>query len=213
MITNLNKIFKLTKCCSYCGSLFPDLRGLCGECEWSLNSLQGVALADELETIYWLYTWVPEQSNLLSKHLHTLKGQYSGQQWSNYAYLMVERFRHMFPKGKKIVVTYPPSKSGRKDHAYYLAESVAKIMGAELFGSLQRVQKKTQDQKKKNVHQRREVEFRVPEKNSVCISERDDDIWLFVDDVLTTGATNQAVKKALGNPKYMYTWVLARRIL
>lgn len=126
---------------------------------------------------------------------------------------MTLRYQSQLPKGKAIKVVYPPSRSGAKDHAYYFALYTARYLGGELVPLKRDLVRGKLSQKKKEASERYEITFMRDEKFSVNPEDIEQDIWLFVDDVLTTGATYLAVKKALGNPKFMYTWVLAKRTL
>lgn len=209
----INKIFKYCSVCSYCGSIWIQESGLCQDCYDLLTERYVYEPTDPLATAFYYYLWNPNISNLLSNHLHALKGWQVAFKWKHYAYLMSLRYRSYLPTGRAIKVVYPPSTTGKKDHAYCFAFYTAYYLGGELVSLKRDRTEVNRSQKKKTVSERYEIEFRRDEKFSVNSENIEQDVWLFVDDVLTTGATYLAVKKALGNPKFMYTWVLAKRTL
>ena len=93
------------------------------------------------------------------------------------------------------------------DHAFCLASSLAHLAGLKLYSPLLRCFSfdKMSGQKQKTRMQRKEVHFSV--KTDIHIGEK----IIFVDDILTTGATAQAAYKALGEPENFLIFTLAWR--
>lgn len=233
MLMKSHQILRYLKACSYCGSLQITESGLCTECFHCLQRFHdapkevlsqkdsspkkgkfgdGDRPPIESNRIQAYYSWKANESNMLSVHLKALKGASSAFAWTYYGVEMARKWRPHLPHQGQINIVYPRSRTLRPDHAHYFARAIGAVLGAPIF-SLRHIQTKRREQKKLSLQERSHLEFGLDEKISDLIKNCPDDIWIFVDDVYTTGATQEAVKKALGNPKNMYTWVLAKRTL
>lgn len=191
----IHKIFKYSSVCSYCGSVWVHDSGLCQECYKVITNQYLSEMPTEAGTSFYHYSWNPNVSDLLSNHLHSLKGWQAAFKWKYYAYVMTLKYRAYLPKGRTIKVVFPPSRLGLKDHAYYFAFYTAYYLGGELVSLKREPTKGSKSQKAKSAIERQEISFYRDEIFSDRPASIDEDIWLFVDDVLTTGATYLAVKK------------------
>lgn len=99
---------------------------------------------------------------------------------------------------------FPCGRLGEPDHAALFAEGLAQALGGNMK-DLQRIdQPQEGSQKQKDVEARREIQF-LPPQNALT------DSVIFVDDIITSGATAQAAYEALGRPKHYQVWTLASR--
>jgi predicted amidophosphoribosyltransferase len=108
-------------------------------------------------------------------------------------------------EGNWCVVAAPRQSGSSFDHAYWLAKAVAETLNLPLFDCLRRP--KNSFQKRVSKTQRRQSHVVCHEKISENMSV------LFVDDIITTGATAELSFKALSMPAHFEILTLARRDL
>lgn len=198
-------------CCLNCGSLWITGQGLCIACLNKLKTKEKpkTFFAEDMKVTA-LFPWTPSESDLLSYWLLSLKG--GGQQriWKHWAYRLVAEKLNSVPR-HCVVVPAPPSKRGEKDHAYEWAFAVSQALGADFAPCLKKTESRSQ--RRASLEGRLEVEFGILENSSGLDRVSSGTLWIFADDILTTGSTARAARKALGNPPHFETWVLAQRKL
>lgn len=205
------------KGCLYCGSLFPHSDGLCDSC--SKNLWQGT-FPDELyhqETsnlsVHSLFEWVPGLQEVLSHLVWALKGTEGKELWLSYAEEFWRRYLISVPEKqpRKMLFIPSPSKSGEVDHAVLFAEALSAFSASSVCRCLRRSDSCSQKKKTRAQRLRIQMEWaenytwtRFKEGSAECRI-------VFVDDVLTTGATARAAWNALGKPRDFAVWTLAQR--
>ena len=107
-------------------------------------------------------------------------------------------FQNALNKNKKIV----------KDHSYYWAEALQKFTKSPIYSVLSQSSSHS-SQKRKNLLERKQKTFFAEDINTL---PKDHQI-VFVDDVVTSGATAMSVYKALGQPKQFMIWSIFWRKL
>ncbi len=113
-----------------------------------------------------------------------------------------ERSQTQMPQQRSFF-TPPPRKKNKLDHAGEFASALSQIWGAQVK-DLRRTQLRPTQQKKRSLKERKELRFLQESVSS-------DQTAIFVDDVITSGATAQAAFEALGRPRDYEVWTVACR--
>lgn len=193
--------------CLNCGSLWSGNAGLCQSCLRALDQLRCPSLRVGLKS---LYVWSPGDSDLLSRLVTGLKGRNQLKRWDFFA---AEFLRQYFPENmyRRLYLVPAPSRDDREDHAALFAKALAQRLGAVYFPCL--LKEHTRSQRSAGRGERFLLELKLDEKNTALPADWAEIQWIFVDDIITTGSTAYAARKALGNPPHFEIWVLAERSL
>lgn len=202
--------------CLHCGSFNKSDGLLCPPCRITVNSY----LKPQLESLDWgvfeaysLFKWTPGTSDLLSAQLVGLKGTQQNSDWNHWAgKFLIRRIQRGLPDRRIIVIPAPSSNPSRgKDHAYQWAEALSEALGAELYPCLNK--KANLSQRGASRERRVQVELELDENSSLVSENWSEALWVFADDIVTTGSTVLAAYEALGRPPHFEAWTLAHRTL
>lgn len=143
----------------------------------------------------------------LTKLLHGLKGCENSLVYLQSAARLSAQLPEAIRRPDWVVVPAPPSRKNSQDHAYGFASTVAKILNLPLRTCLERgsrqVQKRAGQKERTKVKIRKKTGFTCEVYKGV----------LFVDDIVTTGATMLAAYKALRRPQYQVLAIAYRPML
>ncbi len=190
-----------------CGSAFSLHSALCPKC---LKYLVGSFRSDsELNIrgakLITLMIWNPNQSDLLSNLIIHLKRS-DDKTWSLLAqeFLLNRRLEIL-----KDAILVSLVSDGNKSHGQMWGQSLSDLTGIPHIRALSKVknQNESQSQKGKNRSQRQVLELSMIVDISVLSNKK----VIFVDDVVTTGATLLAARKALDEPANFECWSLCYR--
>lgn len=194
--------------CLHCGSLQVEHAGLCVPCHEVLNHYPHRPRRRQ-DWLKALYSWNPGESDLLSTLVLSLKGRYNQRGWEHFARQMVQRNLPRLSAGRRLHFVPAPSKSGAEDHASLFARALAVHTGGVFTPCLRKAS--SGKQRRADHGERALIAMELVEKNTELSINSTDILWIFVDDILTTGSTARAARMALGSPPHFEVWVLAER--
>lgn len=213
----IKQILKHIRTCSClnCGSLWTSEALLCTKCLDCLLEQQGTDLLKtqyEFGHVYSLFEWSPGESDMLSRLILWLKGRYQKTAWGFYAELFVQKRVISHLEERRIWVVVPPHASGRK-HAQFWGEALANRLGARLVAPFLMPGEAPEEtkQKDRSLEQRAKRRFILHEEFTRGFRAKSEDLWVFADDVLTSGSTANAAYLALGSPPHFEVWCLGQR--
>lgn len=205
------------RACVYCGSLDRRSDGLCDVCSeelWSWVDPDTGLFVQRIEKLQVesLFHWVPGRHEVLSRLVGALKGANAEDIWNHYANEFW-RLRLLTDTGKvKPLLLIPsPSRGGHKDHALAFAEGLAAMSGAQIYSCLSRLDEKSQRKKSRSERLRLRMEYSANFTLEDFAQKSAGRYIVFVDDIVTTGATARAAWKCLGKPRDFAVWSLAQR--
>ena len=130
-----------------------------------------------------------------------LKGGEPRAAYRFYARMLVSRMKYLELPSNTVLLPCPSTR--RKDHAKALAIELSQILGVPVVQALM-TEKSHKSQKQKSRSEREKIVFQK------TASLRRKHV-IFIDDIVTTGATAKAAKKALGLTEGFEVWCLAHR--
>lgn len=208
-------IHRYVRCCLHCGSLFPNSGLLCEHCEKSIEPfLEYEDLA--LPFVKTLYLWRPAQSDILSNLMLHLKGSLQARAWQYYAQKFLRI--HLFSESRrfeKIIVVPAPARGKARDHAFHWGQALSQGLGAHFLPCLRKSPSGDEGthQKSKGRSERDLIRFEVNEISTIPPISNLKTLWIFADDIYTTGSTARAAYEALGTPVNFEVWALSKRSL
>ena len=161
-----------------------------------------------------LFEWTEREHNFFKMYASSLKGGGPSTIYEALAAdLLTLRTQLRKPLEKTIrrpwvIVPAPGSRGGQRDHAEELAWQIAQLADAKYLPCLERMSGTSQ--KKKTLEQRWSGPLlRVQERRKGGFDT--EMLYIFVDDVVTTGSTATFAHKCLGQPPHFEIWTLFNR--
>lgn len=203
--------------CIHCGSFLVKPSLLCEYCErilflqCSLQSLWENEIKGK--KILSLFSWEQDHNLILNQLIMNLKGSKQESAYKYYGKIIATRLRMAFPGGAKLVICPCPSWNHQKDHAYYLAKTISDELGVSLVFPLLNGIKKTESKDLSKAERLRNIgeRFIINDKFFEKFTKANETQILFIDDVITTGATLLAASEKLKDFKQIIGISLAFR--
>ncbi len=194
--------------CPGCGRLGG--RPFCAKC-WDLrlgqSNLKVRFMSGGYIPLLYLFSW-DHQCPWVGHLIHSLKGGFRQSTFRDLAVTIAVEYHRCFgdwPAELAFVPAPPkPERIFRRDHAMALAEALAEVTGGQVHAILRRENGKSQ--KRKTGLERQGLRFFIKEGARVPKGP-----IVFVDDLVTTGATVSAAYKALSGPINFTVWAVAYR--
>ncbi|MGE5085573.1 MAG: ComF family protein, partial [Bacillota bacterium] len=161
--------------------------------------------------LYAAFRWRPGASDVLSSQLVYLKGPRDSDDWKYWAARFIQRRLNIAALDRPIRIVPAPSSTGKRDHAFFWAKALSHEVGGDLFPCLKKAQ--SRKQRGSSLSERLTLQFDLDENNSDLPIDWPEVLWVFADDIVTTGSTALAAYKALGSPPHFEVWTLAKRTL
>jgi predicted amidophosphoribosyltransferase len=202
----MEKILRWFRACANCGTNIPPIDGFCGRCfNEIIFAIQSDAhvVGGHPFAVHSLLKWTDDRE-AVGRLIKCLKGPHS-----KYAFkkLAGEVLRRASFKDKILIV--PPSKREKFDHAWNFGEALGEFSGAELLSPFL-IQNEELEQKRLNKMERSTLTFALSKQVKWRAKHGG---FVFVDDLITTGATARAAWNALGRPTRFSAWTVACRPL
>lgn len=181
--------------CFSCGSFFQSDHLFCLKC-FDLKIAKRVSLKKntKIENHRFLISWNPGESDLISNYVYALKGVKAKEAWRYYAKDLLnykDQFKYDF-------VTPIPSGHLLSKHAKFFGQAVSHFLNIPYLEILEK-DSQIKDQKKLSITERQQTQIKQCEQ--FTITDLENKRILLVDDILTTGSSFKAAKRAIGPAK------------
>lgn len=198
------------KSCCVCQLAAPPIYWLCSDCWKKLKYFflppQDMIREEKELTHVRLFDWNKENDFFIRLFLNSLKKGGPSFVFNKVILEFLHRIVQVYPLPLDAILIPAPSRYSFQDHAFCLASAFAHFSHLQLYNPLLRLSPVGQVQKQRKRQERRQIHFCV--KANSCMNNKK---VIFVDDILTTGATARAAYRALEEPKAFVIFTLAWR--
>ena len=150
-----------------------------------------------------LFDWTANNDFFIRFFLNSLKKGAPDFIFNELSRELLHRIVQIQPLEKNTIFIPAPASpnSPIKDHAFCFTNSLAKISNIPIKNSLSRLFFYEEEQQKQKTRQKRQELQIIEIENTDATTASPSQHFIFVDDILTTGATARAAWKALGKPR------------
>jgi predicted amidophosphoribosyltransferase len=160
-----------------------------------------------------LFSWEQDQNLILNQLIMNLKGSKQERAYKYYGKIIATKLSAVISKADNWLICPCPSWNYQKDHAYYLAKALSEELGISLAFPLSNGIRKTESKELSKSERLNNVSERFIINNGFFekFTGANETHILFVDDVITTGATLLAASEKLKDFKQIIGISLAFR--
>lgn len=201
----ITEVFSLGwRACLGCGSYRVGESLCCPPCLDTLTSNAGVSADGPVRS---LFDWIPGQSDLLSRLILALKGPHQKIAWAFWARAFTGSvgIGSLYAEFPTVFIPCPRRSAG-PDHAVLWARGLGRELGWPIYENLYRLEGNHQRSRTRSdrfFHRQFVKMTEIPDFSETRV--------IFVDDVVTTGATWMAFREIQGHCAAFEVWSLARR--
>ena len=219
----MQKFISWLRHCAICQASFPPIPWLCSDCLKKLQSYYlplpyTVRLQSHFQHCR-LIDWTSENDYFIQRLIQSLKGEKGSPFFSVLArelWIRIYQLQSVYTENSYILIPCPArpkfhflehllgwnnSTEIKQDHSFYWSQALNRQTGFPIYSALTANPKQTA-QKRKSLLERKTRHFTL-DKN---ISLPKNKTFVFTDDIVTSGATANAVYHALGRPKTFMIW-------
>lgn len=164
----------------------------------------------EYGDVYSLFEWSPGESNMLSRLILWLKGAHQSEAWTFYAERFLQKRLSLPISHRRVRIVLPPRKDKSRRHAEFWGDSLGRQLASSVLMPFAE-EPSQQTQKQASVQERSKRRYKLREEFTEFVGQNHSDLWVFADDILTTGSTAKAAHLALGSPPHFEVWCLGQR--
>ena len=206
----LDRWLSWLRVCAVCSSAFPPIDYLCEACWRDLDRIRNrgpwLAQPGYPFPVYSLLTWTRENDAIVRPLIYGLKGGYQLQAYEKLSQLLSHE-RNLKPNQLKPFFLHPPARTERADHSEVLASLFAESWKTDIC----KLETDDSERSQKQLTRSERATRRFEEVIGRARYEDPAAPRIFVDDVITTGATAIAAYLALGRPAAFEVWTLVCR--
>lgn len=209
------RISEAIRLCPICYRRSEQRRFLCGQCAAFVqrNRYRQWARFQDGIPVLSLFEWNERQHSFFHEYASSLKGGGSSLIYESIAAdLLALRASLKKPATdgdlRQWAIVPAPGAGGIRDHAEELAFQIAKLAGAQFLPCFERFGQ--QSQKSKSMSQRwaqPALQIRPGDHPPIMSGT----VYIFIDDVITTGSTALFAHKCLGKPEHFEIWTIFNR--
>ena len=205
-----HNIWKWLRHCPVCRQSFPPVEWLCKDCLKHLNSCylkpQYIMRMQSSFRHLRLMDWTSENDFFMRALLMSLKGPRRSLFFKELAREFFMRIQYLpsLKRDQPFIFIPCPSRSFSKDHGFFWAKALGGQLQQSVHQALSHVSSRADQKRAKNLSLRGERKFLL----TIDECQLKNKNLVFVDDVVTSGATAKAAYLALGQPDSFMVWSL-----